>query len=218
MLSDRDDKEDDEYQLQPEEGEAKGPASAPVSASAAQLLRKAEGDVAAEHEAERTSADRMKENLGGWWNKATSMAGGLGQGAKGLAEAGSRKAEATKIKSLSLPKAYSALGGAVYEDRRYADEFPQAYSQLDELIQQLAQLEAPNATATASLLDRAKQSVRRAADAAAAKALSVKIGQHLQRLGADGYERFGATCGPPELNAAVRGLLNRLRALEDKPD
>ena len=64
---------------------------------------------------------------------------------------------------------------------------------------------------------QAKQSVRRAADAAAAKALSVKIGQHLQRLGADGYD-VSVRPADAQYTRRVRGTPNRLRALEDKPD
>jgi hypothetical protein len=214
MLSDRDEAEEDGYRLQPEEGEVRGPAPSAASvASAAQLLRKAEANVAAEEEAERSSGDRIKENLGGWWQKAKGVAAGWGQGAKTLAEAGSRKAEAATIKTVSLPKAYAALGRAIYEDRRHPDEFPQAYTQLDVLTEQLKQLHTPDATAGASLLDRAKQSVRRAADAAADKALSVKFGQRLQRLGAECYARLGTECGPPHLTAAVHSLLTRLEEL-----
>ncbi len=214
MGSDRDDEEEDGYALQPEEGEGKGPAPT----SAGHLLRKAEAEVAAEQEAQRSSGDLMKESLGGWWNKAKGVAVGWGQGAKTLAEAGSRKAEAATIRTMSLPKAYAALGRAVYETRRHADELAQAYSQLDDLMRQLEQLHTHDTTPPSSLADRAKQSVRRAADAATAKAASVRIGQQLQRLGAECYERFGETCGPPELAATVQGLLSRLKELEEKAD
>ena len=217
MSVDRDE-EDDGYRLEPEETQTQGPQQAPASASAAQVLRKAETDAAAEQEAARSSEDRLKENVGAWWQKAKSLAGGWGQGAKTLAEAGSRKAEAATIRTVSLPKAYAALGRALYEARRYAAEFPQAYSQLDDLMQQFGKLHAQDAAATASLLDRAKQSVRRATDAAAAKALSVRIGHQLQRLGADCFERFGADSGPPDLLAPVQTLLSKLQQLEKKAE
>lgn len=217
MSTDHDDDEDG-YRLQPEENETRGPQQAPASASAAQLLDKAEAAAAGEREAERSSADRMKESLGTWWQKAKGVAGGLGQGAKTLAEAGSRTAEAATIRTVSLPKAYAALGRAVYEARRYAADFPQAYTQIDDLMRQLAQLHAQEPAAASSLLDRAKQSVRRAADAAAAKTLSVRIGYQLQQLGADCFERFGADSGPPDLLTPVQRLLSKLQQLQEKED
>lgn len=215
MLSDRDDDEDDGYQLQPEETQTRRPE--PASASAAELLRKAEAEAAAQQEEERSSADRMKESVGGWWQRARVAASGLGQGVKTLAEAGSRKAEAATIKTVALPKAYAALGRAVYQDRRYLIEFPVAYRQRDELVQQLER-RTQEVESAPSLLERAKQSVRRAADAATAKSLSVKLKQQLQRLGADCFERFGAASGPPELCAAVQSLLSKLHDLQDAAD
>ncbi len=218
MSVDRKQDEEDEYQLQPEEAEAQAPRPAPSSASAAQLLRQAEAAAAAEREAERSSADRMKESVGGWWKKAKGVASGWGEGAKTLAEAGSRKAEAASIRTVSLPKAYGALGRAVYEARRYAAEFPEPYRQLDDLMQQMKQLQTPEAAAPSSLLDRAKQSVRRAADAATARALSVKTGHQLQRLGRDAFERFGADSGPPDLLAPLQRLLSKLQQLQEGAD
>jgi hypothetical protein len=212
-LSDEGDDEDF-YRLQPEE--EREPSKLPTE-SISHWLDKAEAEIAAEEPAQAPSTQQLKQDAGKWFKTAMNVVSGLSQKTKSLADSSARTAEAAKIKNIALPQAYAALGRALYQDRRYLDELPQIYGKLDDLVQKIDQLHATgDDPAQPSILERAKRSVRRTADATTSKALSLQMGQHLQQLGNECFQRLGPECAPQELAETIRTLLRRLDELNNK--
>jgi hypothetical protein len=127
-----------------------------------------------------------------------------------------RQAELVKIKKVTLPACYLALGKTIRREGRFREEFAAIHGRLDELAKQLGDLQhgehAPEEFP--SFVDRAVDVATRVACLPKMEALASKARGQLRKLGRLAYESHGADAGPEALIKPLQTALQRCTALE----
>lgn len=148
----------------------------------------------------------------GWRNAVSSIAAN----AKAAGQLVAKQAERTKLVSVSLPNAFTALGKSVYSTGRYREELTAAYSVLDGHVQAIKQLKAQAASQQKAqgLADKAKAAAKSASDVAQVKLHEAKAQSALTELGRAAFGRFGDQAGaPPEIDPIIQ-LTRRIEILD----
>lgn len=141
------------------------------------------------------------------------------QKTKAAAQLTAKQAEKTKIKTVSLPPAYLALGKEVFNAGRFKDDFEETYIAVDEVRQQIATLEQNSPSdGEETFSSKAKAAAKSIKDTATAKALSGKARDLVRQLGRQSFEKYGAKSGSKDVVVPVQEHLDRLLTLDAEID
>jgi hypothetical protein len=116
-----------------------------------------------------------------------------------------KKAERTKLVTVTLPRLYVELGKAVYKDGSRRQDFAELFKTADDLLAQRQQIRkaAMSRHSGNSIAEKAKKIAADAGDVAKAKALDLKSFQVFTKLGEIAYEKHGHDSGPTHLVAPI---------------
>lgn len=143
------------------------------------------------------------------------------QATASLKSAGSlvvKKAERTKLVTVTLPRAYAELGKAAYKDASRRDQFADLFKATDDLLAQRKQIQQETkarATAT-SLAEKAKNAASDAAALARMKAIDLQAYQAFAKLGEAIYLKHGNDSGPVELVNPIAEAVARRDQLDQE--
>jgi hypothetical protein len=129
-------------------------------------------------------------------------------------------ARRTQLQQYLLPQAVSALGAHVYAQRRFAEAFPNHFTEIDEAVSQQSQL--AQAGVPESQSEDFAGKVKGAADGLFRRGKSASIGLKLKtlhrKLGEATYRQHGQHSGPEELVTAIENAETEIREVQQKID
>lgn len=139
--------------------------------------------------------------------------------ATSLKSAGSlvaKKAERTKIVTVTLPRAYAELGKAVYKDSSRREEFAELMNGLDALLAQRKRIhdDAKARPAGNTVVEKAGKVAADAADLAKTKAIDLQAYQAFAKFGEAVYQKHGDNAGPAELVEPISKAVARRNQLD----
>jgi hypothetical protein len=122
-----------------------------------------------------------------------------------------KKAEETKIATITLPKAYGELGKVIYKEGSRRQEFMELFKAIDNLLADRRRIkeEAQSRPAPGTLAEKAKQVAVDASAVARKKAVDLQAFQVFAKLGEAVYQQHGVNAGAaavvePIANAVAR--------------
>lgn len=127
------------------------------------------------------------------------------------------EAERTKLRMLTLPRAYAALGAFVLSDKpQAAADFPGLVERIRERGELLAKLSPSERVEEEpqGLSGRARGVVAKLTDAASQKVHASQQKDDLAELGRSALERYGDEAGPVDLLTSIRQLRGRLDEID----
>ncbi len=134
------------------------------------------------------------------------------------AQRGVLQARRFRIANSVLPTAYLALGKAVRDEGRYRDEFTELYQELDDLVDEIAQLEPAESRATKvefpSMIDQLRGLATKLAGIPQREMLASHARGLLRELGRKAYDAHAEEAGPEPLVADVRQARTRLEEID----
>ena len=121
----------------------------------------------------------------------TKNAPSLGQRIKQAGQLTAKQAHHTKLTSLTLPSAHRQLGKKIYQETSYRDEFPELFSQLDQLSAQINEIADKHShrPEAKNLQDKAKGALATGKDLTHKKSLELHVSQAFAKLGEAAYGR-----------------------------
>ena len=136
--------------------------------------------------------------------------------AKGAGRLIAKQAERTKLRTVSIPNAYNALGKGVFTANNFRADLTDAYAQIDGYENAIKHLKAQAAAQPKAehLTGRAKSAAMAVSSATQVTVLESKRRDALMELGRAAFERFGEQAGPLELCTAISQCKARLAALD----
>ena len=137
--------------------------------------------------------------------------------AKAAAKAAALTAEKTKLTTVSLPIAYTALAQDCYKAKRWEKDFPDQFSELNKLAAQIAESKRKSeeeSPAGESVMDKAKSLASKGTEAAKVQKLKLSTKVALAKFGEAVFEKHGAESGPAELVKEIETLHARLAEVE----
>lgn len=129
-----------------------------------------------------------------------------------------KRAERTKLVTITLPRAYGELGKAVHKEDRLRQQFAELFQNLDALLAERQKI-ADQATArptAETLAEKAKRATSDAAALAKSKAIDVQAFQAFVKLGEAVYQRLGEAAGPAQLVGPVVQAISRRDQLDQE--
>jgi len=157
-----------------------------------------------------SATPRWKQILIGFWN-TTADASRLT----------ALQVKKTKLQSVTLPRAFAALGRHVDEasaSPANGDEFTAIRTQIRDLKARIeaTQTVAANPPAPQGVLDKAKGMAKATADAANRKKLELQLGGIHADLGKAAYERLGEAAGPAGIMVPIIKGSSRVKQIDDE--
>lgn len=137
--------------------------------------------------------------------------------AKAAAKATALAAERTTITNFSLPDAHAALGKYCFKAKRWKDEFPKNYkelNQLSELIANSKEKAEEGHTARKGLMDKVKNLAGQGVEAAKVQKYTLSKKSSFAKFGQAVFDKYGEESGPPELVKVITSLRKRITELE----
>jgi hypothetical protein len=177
---------------------AKSTPTIPVANATSVEVRPAE-DVALNSTA-KTKGDRRKNASA----KVRVMVNRLATDSRAAALLTAKRTDRLRVTQVSLPQAYRDLGKAIHSAQQHRSTFPDLYAEIDESLQRIQELrQVRPAKETEGFSGRAKAVAATARNAAAAKAVSLKLAGQFRSLGEAVYEKDGQSSGPSLLTSAI---------------
>ena len=126
-----------------------------------------------------------------------SAAGSTAASFKAAGSLVAKKAERTKLVTVTLPRAYADLGKSVYKDDALRAGFAELFKGIDELLAQRKQIiEAGKARPSGNgLADKARKAAADATDMAKSKAIDLQAFQAFAKLGEEVYQQHKDDAG-----------------------
>jgi hypothetical protein len=127
-----------------------------------------------------------------------------------------KKAERTKLVTVTLPRAYGELGKTVFKESARREQFAELFAAIDNHMAERRRLqeEAKARPSATTLTDKAKQAAADAATLARTKAIDLQAFQAFTQLGEAVYQKYGVDSGPAE----VVGPISKAVARRDQLD
>lgn len=195
--------------IRSEQPPAKSPPTIPVANETSVEVPPAED--AASNSTTKAKEDRLKNASA----KVQMVVNRLVTDSRAAARLTAKRTERLRITQVSLPQAYRDLGKAIHSAQQYRDTFPDLYADIDESLQRIQEFkQARPANETDGFSGRAKAVAATARNAAAAKAVSLKLAGQLRSLGEAAYEKDGQSSGHSELASAIAGQYCQLAKLD----
>ncbi len=123
-----------------------------------------------------------------------------------------------RLTSTTLPSAYLALGKSVREQGRFRDEFSELYQELDDLVDEIAELEpAESGTSRVefpSLVDQLREWASKLAGLPQRELLASHARSLLRELGRKAYDAHGDDAGPDRLVADIRRARSKVEVVD----
>ena len=138
---------------------------------------------------------------------------------KAAAKAAALAAEKTKITTVSLPIAYTALAQDCYKAKRWEKDFPEQYNELNQLAAQIAESKKKSEEeipAGESVMNKAKSLASKGAEAAKVQKLKLSTKSALAKFGEAVFQKHGVESGPAEFVTVIERLRTRLAELEEE--
>ncbi len=129
-----------------------------------------------------------------------------------LAVAEARKA---KLRKLTLPAAYQALGRDIFAGGRFRSEFPEIYAEIERVQVEINRLTTQEVKPRGTFAEQAGQVPSKLKDMAHAKGLGLKVDTLMRRLGEVSYSSSEDKSGPEPLVKAIRECINKVRAADE---
>lgn len=122
-----------------------------------------------------------------------------------------KKAEQTKIVTVTLPRAYAELGKVVYKDGTRREQFADLFTAIEDLLARRKQVheEALARPAGSGLAEKAMKVAADAAALARTKAIDLETYQAFARLGEAVYEQHGSDAGSAEVVEPITAAVAR---------
>ncbi len=131
-----------------------------------------------------------------------------------LAAAEARKARLVKI---TLPAAYRALGRNIFSDGRFRSEYPEVYAEIDGINAEITRLTTRHdGDLQGAFVEKAKQTVSKIKDKTQAKALGLKLGSLMRRLGDVSFVDHKERSGPEPFVDPINACLDKIRAADEE--
>lgn len=127
-----------------------------------------------------------------------------------------KTAERSTLLTVTLPRAYGALGKAIFRDPGRRQDFPELFQSIDSLLadRKRIQEEATARSAGATYAERARRVVGDAAALAKTKAIDVRAFNAFVRLGQEGFRQKGNAAGPAEFVETISKAVARQDTLD----
>jgi hypothetical protein len=127
-----------------------------------------------------------------------------------------KKAERTKLVTVTLPRAYVELGKSVYKDASHRDEFLDLFQSVENFLAERKRIaeEVRARPAGTTVTEKAKKVAADAADIARTKAIDLQAFQAFANLGEAVYRQYGGDAGPAQLVEPIAFALTRREQLD----
>lgn len=140
--------------------------------------------------------------------------------AKAAVQLAARRAEKTKLTTITLPAAYRLLGQHCYASQQYRADFPDLFQQLDSIQTGLSEITSRRAGQPVpnSFGEKAKATAGKAMQAAQTQNLSMQQPSLFGRIGKVVYEKYHDASGPYNVITPIRAALARCEVLDAEID
>ena len=194
-------------------GETAQPASPAPGHSFLERAKAGAADLAAKAKAAAQLASKQAEKTA---QAAPTAAQSFAANMKATGQLVVKQAERTKIVQVTLTTAYFALGKSLYAAGNLRGEFPDAFKDVDDLLNATKAVDAQAAGRTTGdgLTAKAKAAGQAAMDMAQKKKLQVQSNYALSTLGKLAFEKLGEQCGSPDLIRPISDAQSRLDTLD----
>jgi len=164
---------------------------------------------------QESEPQQTSETLG---SRLSDAAKGTLENVKKAGQLSAKVAERTKLQTANLATAHKALGRHIYEAGTHRDALPEAHQEIDQLLQEVAEIEKRIADTPEAkgMADKAKAVAGTAKDKAQIQLLKSKISGRMEKLGKAAFERDGKDSGPNELVQPVVDCLARIEQLDEE--
>jgi hypothetical protein len=139
----------------------------------------------------------------------------VGEAGKSMAQRTAKQAERTKLKSVSLPYAYAALGKFVLADGKLRTELPELFGDADRLNETIERLkkEIAQRPIGEDLTGKAKSIALATKDKAEIQARQLQLSRLSTKVGEVAFENHKSACNR-ELTENIEKALNRIALLD----
>jgi hypothetical protein len=154
--------------------------------------------------------------MNSFFDRAKTIGVDLASRSNAAAQRTVKQSERTKIAKLDLPRAFAALGKAIYLVGTYRESFAYLHQEIDKLKSEVAAIESQAASRPKAegMADKAKSVASAAKFMVQIKALQHQVSQDFTALGKAAYELRGDASGPEELVQRISACKIRIAALD----